>query len=355
MRRAVRSHPPAIAWMTLIACAALAGCGEPESGRQYPAAGPSATEPPSPPPPRDGFAVPDARTRVRAAGALAGLADGVRDAFAPGPGFIPIVPPGPGDWLAQHSEPGQTFDHYVASRPNRPGRGGRRAIYILPIGELGPAAPPLDLLAAFTRAHFQLPVRVLPPISVADTRARTRMQGERRQLLAPDLLEHLRTILPADAYALVGLTAVDLYPGPDWNFVFGMASFRERVGVYSIARYHPSFAGGGGKSPAAPWVLSRTLKVMAHEIGHMFGMEHCIYYECVMNGSNHLAETDRRPMNLCPVCLRKLHHAVGFSPRERYRDLGRFFRAFRLDSEAAWARARAAELSPPDPASPPPP
>ncbi len=135
------------------------------------------------------------------------------------------------------------------------------------------------------------------------------------------------------------------YPDPNWNFVFGMASFRERVGVYSIARYHPPFDGGrAGRDPAS-WVRSRALKVMAHEIGHMFGMEHCTYYECVMNGSNHLVETDRRPMNLCPVCLRKLFHAVGFAPGRRYRELARFFARHGLETEAAWTTARADELA----------
>jgi archaemetzincin len=77
----------------------------------------------------------------------------------------------------------------------------------------------------------------------------------------------------------------------------------------------------------------------------MFGMEHCIHYECVMNGSNHLVETDRRPMNLCPVCLRKLFHAVGFAPGPRYRELARFFAGHGLETEAAWADARADEIS----------
>ena len=45
---------------------------------------------------------------------------------------------------------------------------------------------------------------------------------------------------------------------------------------------------------------------MTHEIGHMFGVKHCVYYNCAMNGSNHLQESDRRTEHLCPVCLRKL-------------------------------------------------
>jgi archaemetzincin len=335
----------AVARMAVVAVAlAAAGC---DSTAPAPRAAPpdqrqtvAAAGGPEDAPPARGFAVPDARTRVRAAGGLAGLSAELRTAFAPGPGFIPIAAPQPGDWLAEHDEAGQTYDQFVAARPNRPGA-GRRTIYIVPLGDLGRAAPPLDLLADFTRAHFQLPVRVLPAIAVDDIGARTRRHDGRRQMLATGVLDYLRSILPADAYCLVGLTAVDLYPEPSWSFVFGMASFRERVGVYSIARYHPP---AGGRD-AASWVRSRALKVMAHEIGHMFGMEHCIHYECVMNGSNHLAETDRRPMNLCPVCLRKLFHAVGFAPGRRYRELARFFAGHGLETEAAWAAARADELA----------
>ena len=40
--------------------------------------------------------------------------------------------------------------------------------------------------------------------------------------------------------------------------------------------------------------------VIAHETGHMFSMRHCTKYECLMSGTNHLNETDRRPIDACP-------------------------------------------------------
>ena len=33
-----------------------------------------------------------------------------------------------------------------------------------------------------------------------------------------------------------------------------------------------------------------------HETGHMFSMRHCTKYECLMSGTNHMGETDRRPL-----------------------------------------------------------
>jgi archaemetzincin len=59
-----------------------------------------------------------------------------------------------------------------------------------------------------------------------------------------------------------------------------------------------------------------------------------------MNGSNHLAESDRRPLHLCPVCLRKLQWSIGFDVLERYRALERLTRADGFTDEADWFNRR---------------
>jgi archaemetzincin len=58
--------------------------------------------------------------------------------------------------------------------------------------------------------------------------------------------------------------------------------------------------------------------VMGHEITHMFGLRHCIFYKCLMNGSNHLEESSNKPMEMCVVCLRKLQSNIKFDILERY-------------------------------------
>jgi archaemetzincin len=65
----------------------------------------------------------------------------------------------------------------------------------------------------------------------------------------------------------------------------------------------------------------------------MFGLQHCIYYKCVLNGSNHLKESDSRPLHLCPVCLRKLQYSIGLEVVTRYRNLLRFYRKVGLGTE----------------------
>ena len=111
-------------------------------------------------------------------------------------------------------------------------------------------------------------------------------------------------------------------PQPSWNFVFGQASIRDRVGVYSFARYDPAFYGEARTSGYEVLLFRRSCKVLAHETSHMFGLTHCTFFNCLMNGSNHLAESDRRPLHLCPVCLRKLQWSVGFDVLSTLHRLG---------------------------------
>ena len=53
-------------------------------------------------------------------------------------------------------------------------------------------------------------------------------------------------------------------------------------------------------------MLQNACHVMVHETGHTFGMTHCTYYECTMNGFNGYTEQVAMQRYLCPVCLRKL-------------------------------------------------
>jgi archaemetzincin len=72
----------------------------------------------------------------------------------------------------------------------------------------------------------------------------------------------------------------------------------------------------------------------------MFGVTHCIYFNCLLNGSNHLDEADRRPMDICPVDLRKLQFSVGFDVTKRYEELTRFYEEVGFDDEARWTKSR---------------
>jgi archaemetzincin len=291
------------------------------------------------------FSPPDDAERRDALGSLDDLPPALRAAFEPTADDRPIPAPGPDDWLTAHPEGGQSFNLYVRLRPNLPTT-RRSKIYLLPLDfTAGADTPKFAVLADFTARYFQLPAVRGDALTMRDLAAHSRSRGTYRQYYTRDILDALRSRVPADAYCLIAVTTLDLYPDPDWNFVFGQATLSERVGVYSLARYDPAFFGDPRGPDIRALILRRSLKVLAHEVGHMFGIRHCTHFHCVMNGSNHLDESDASPLHPCPICLRKLHYAVDFDPAERERKLARLFRARDLVPEAERCERRLAAIA----------
>lgn len=193
------------------------------------------------------------------------------------------------------------------------------------------------------------------------------------QLNLNDILDCAINIIPDDAYALLVLTDYDLYEDDDDDFCCGRAYGGSRVAVVSSARYNPllfehagidldhmwpaahcvayvdsqcglpekkdkrnaKFSSGCqdviSGSPlqqavaafqTAPRASSAQPNVMhgiwlfclartaSHELGHCFGMDHCVYYACAMQGTASVVEDLRQPPYLCPICLKKLSRAV---------------------------------------------
>lgn len=269
----------------------------------------------------------------------------LNDGDAIRPLHVAMQPPKSGDWLSSHPEPGQTFDSYRKSSPNKPDH-RRKILYIQPLGPI-----PMNrrgLLkdtAEFLGIFYGLPVKMLDPNDLSTLPARARRNppnfGE-AQVDSLTLLSLLKKNVPDDAVAVLGLTATDLWPnesGRSWNYVFGQASLRDRVGVWSVARL-------GDPELQADLLRLRTWKVAVHETGHMFGIWHCTAYECGMNGSNHLQESDRQPLAFCHECEMKVWWACGIDPAGRYERLSAFARTRGYNDEAnAWERARDRVLS----------
>jgi len=258
----------------------------------------------------------------------------------------PLDKPGPGDWLARYGEQGQTFDQYLACRPITP-RGLRSVLYAHALGPLTAKQRKIvNLTREYLACYFGITCREgadLPASLVPASARRTHPSWGGKQILSTYVLDKvLKVRLPRDAAASIALTASDLWPGEGWNFVFGQASLRDRVGVWSLSR----FGDPNTSDEAFRLCLRRTLKTASHETGHMFSMLHCTAWQCNMCGSNNLPEADRQPTWLCPQCMAKVCWAACYDPGQRYRNLAEFYRKAGLKDEAEFCRKALNALHP---------
>lgn len=249
-----------------------------------------------------------------------------------------------GDWLDSQKESGETFEEYLASNPTLP-TAERRTIYIQPIGTFdAEQRRAIRLTADYMRAFYNLPVKLNADRALGTVPKDKQRKIEYRnnlQIRTSYFLDDvLPKILPNDAAALLAFTNYDLYPGDTWAFVFGQASFSERVGVWSLYQFRLPH-----RKTDFNLLLDRTLKVAMHETGHMFSMKHCTKYECLMSGTNHLGETDRRPLDNCPECMAKLAWAMNYDPVERYEKLAAFWEKNGRADEARSMREKAKTVS----------
>ncbi|KAI0878695.1 hypothetical protein GGS24DRAFT_371330 [Hypoxylon argillaceum] len=253
------------------------------------------------------------------------------------------------------------------------------------------------------------------------TRIRTRETPDKRfkrQLNLNDLLDAAIGMLPDDAHSIVLLMDLDMYEDDDDDFCCGRAYGGSRVCVVSSARYHPALdvdanidhehmwpashckrfadslcaveelepqehvksiydtpdsplrqaVGAARGSTTLPSVeiwsglwFSRVARTLVHELGHCFGMDHCVYYACNMQGTSGMAEDVRQPPYLCPVCLEKVAHAIACELqvrdqtgkeeyiKERYRAIAGFCESWKriglFAGYSAWVRARLRQIS----------
>ncbi|KFF08141.1 archaemetzincin [Chryseobacterium luteum] len=238
----------------------------------------------------------------------------------------------PGDWRYSRDEEFQTFGDFQRLKKIKP-EPGRNIIYLQPIGEFDELQKKeIELTQEYLNKYFQLETKVLPvlPDNIVPKTARRIFREGQEQILAGYVLDNvLIKRKPKDAVVVMGITEKDLFPKPEWNYVFGQASYEEGVGVTSIYR----FSGGHVSDANFNESLERLIKISSHEIGHMFGISHCLNANCVMNGTNSLSETDYHFARACSLCQQKLNSSLHYDHKKRLLDLKDFFEKQHLNSE----------------------
>lgn len=305
------------------------------------------------------------------------------------------------DWLAQYNEEGQTYTQFIHQCPWLSSRkrkymsqtftsSGKTLkekypngkVYIVPVGEFDHRLTQFySSLLEYTSKFLCLPVVSLPevkiemdegkvfwidepgnkPVSGRRTSNRTKKcqltsrfnyETKQLQVCVDSNLLRLRQRIPDDALCMIGLTMLDLYRDETDLFVAGMAAGNQRVAIFSLYRYDPCLtfsienwyeveeSNPMSETDRLHIILQRSCKLLVHEICHLLGIDHCIFFDCCMNGSGHLREDFRQPMHLCPVDLHKLHSLVGFDVVNRYEDLHSFYQREGFEAEQKWVARR---------------
>ncbi|SHM46748.1 archaemetzincin [Chitinophaga jiangningensis] len=243
---------------------------------------------------------------------------------------LPLEKPSPFEWRYMHDEKPQTFSDYKkVILPS-----GKSCIYLLPVGEFNNLQMKALLTTrSYIEIFYQQPVKFLPGLKddLVPLTARRIQADKHIQLLAPYILDTLlNNRLPCDGIALMAITAKDLYPKADWNFVFGLSSYVNRVGVTSIYRFQDT-----RDSLNYQIMLRRLNSISSHELGHMLQMRHCLHAKCVMNGSNGLRETDKTPSRLCSECQKKMSWRFKYDNFKRLKQLAAFYKSNGLENDYA--------------------
>lgn len=171
------------------------------------------------------------------------------------------------------------------------------SVAIQPFGKV--RVEQIERVRADVQAMYNVRVEVLPAKPLPDEayyRPRDRYKADK-------LLDFLAREINASFAKVVGITERDISVRKeeiaDWG-IFGLGQLSGRACVVSTYRLH------AGKVTEAVF-KTRLGKVVVHELGHTFGLEHCPNAGCFMlDAGGRIATIDGETGKPCPNCAAKL-------------------------------------------------
>lgn len=171
-----------------------------------------------------------------------------------------------------------------------------RSITLIPFGHFEKGF--LDSIAADIPHVFPLPVKIRDGyMDISGF-----YDPSRRQYNGNQLLKEVDTAYGAADVKTFGLFTVDLFI-PILTFIFGQAFLNGRTGIASTYRFSNERY---GMKKDEIILLERVKKEVIHELGHTFGLIHCLTSDCVMRSSTYVEDVDQKSARLCPACREQL-------------------------------------------------
>ena len=127
----------------------------------------------------------------------------------------------------------------------------------------------------------------------------------RKQYISPEIISFIQeNYRNTDYRKILGICDVNAYSGR-LNFVFGEAQFDGRIAAIYLAKLKEEI----GALFDERNFLQRVITEAVHELGHLFGLQHCSASSCVMYFSNSLEDTDKKGSDFCSACKMKILRA----------------------------------------------
>lgn len=122
--------------------------------------------------------------------------------------------------------------------------------------------------------------------------------AERKQYFSTQIIAEAIKLTDKFDGKIVMLTDVDIFV-PALTFIFGEAQLNGKHSILSVCRLYEEFYSNISNKHL---LLERTIKEALHELGHCFGLRHCLDWDCVMHSSPGIEEVDIKGISYCRKC-----------------------------------------------------